>query len=144
MKEQSGWEWSAVMMLPRISVQTMKDYVEVSDYLLPKISYLLYCCRHIQNRNNISRKHSQCTMISQTSWATHALLVLPQATGEKNQKHLCQSRDLLRQLHSPRPPPRLFLQSIQCWRQYHWRWNRLRQSIAMKLCVNRLYLSQSH
>jgi hypothetical protein len=34
MKEQSGWAWNTVTMLPKVSVQVMKDYVKVSNNLL--------------------------------------------------------------------------------------------------------------
>jgi hypothetical protein len=31
MKEQSGWAWNAVTLLPNVSVDVMNDYVGVSD-----------------------------------------------------------------------------------------------------------------
>jgi hypothetical protein len=37
MKEQSGWAWNTITMLPKVSVQVMKDYVEVSNNLLPNM-----------------------------------------------------------------------------------------------------------
>jgi hypothetical protein len=49
MKEQSGWAWNAITLLPNVSVDLMNDYVRVSDNYFLIDSDISFCCRYIRN-----------------------------------------------------------------------------------------------
>src|SRR6267142_293031 len=56
MREQSGWEWSTITMLPNIPVDVMNNYIEVSDNLFPSIfRHLIWLQAHPKLKQYFTR-----------------------------------------------------------------------------------------